>query len=572
MKGRARMQNAKFYVFENCHPDATFASPITLNQAQEVEQLVKRMIELREPNIPDTYEAFASVPYSGKSASLEIKALHEGEYRAPKGCVEVRSAKSLLNRYSLSIPLDTSSRSSRQAMLLHMPMYDGYRLTMPAHLPSSVRMVILPDEFRVNSNSREIQNRLALMACVRLHSLNLLNDRLLPLRRRDMHERLLKVALQKLPDVGERPPHDSFPANTGESKQVYLHKIIQRGSKFDSHNDFLGCGKKTFGVVTIIPLMPTPDLKFEHIELNEVKCEIGKNQAIVLSPENMITIADFFSVLMDCRWSKRTGNLRIQYADDRNLLSVIPPYTVVLLNEEGDLDWERMKAVVSDFRRSKEERKNALKAISTSKTFIPRLLVPIYEPNNTYLAVGNSGINCAAKFPHREEYETYADYFEMKQERKMDNTNASLIAVQRLWHNPRKMHREKWVFSNRKRKANEIDENATMTGDELQEGEQAPLVGLESALLPDELCMEALLPDAALNLHAILLPQILYHIEQCLTTRSFVYYCKERLPLLGSYMEKVDLFDILEMLTAKSCSMSISYDRLEVRALLLRFF
>ena len=117
-------------------------------QAQEVEQRVKSIIEMTEPNIPDTFESFALIPYKGPSASLEIKALHEGEYRSCEGYVEVRSVKSLLNRYSLSIPLDTSSRSSRQALLLHMPIYDGHCLTMTAHLPSRIRMVFLPKELR----------------------------------------------------------------------------------------------------------------------------------------------------------------------------------------------------------------------------------------------------------------------------------------------------------------------------------------------------------------------------------------------------------------------------------------
>ena len=56
---------------------------------------------------------------------------------------------------------------------------------LPAHIPSAARCVLLPERYRDRSK-KEKQNMLALMACVRLHKLHLLSDRLLPLKRKDM--------------------------------------------------------------------------------------------------------------------------------------------------------------------------------------------------------------------------------------------------------------------------------------------------------------------------------------------------------------------------------------------------
>ena len=562
MKGRARMKNAKFFVFENSHPDA-ISPPITLMQAQEVEQRIKSIIEMREPNVSDTFECLSNIIYTGPTVSLEIKALHEGEYRASKGCVEVRSAKSLLNRYAQSIPLDTSSRSSRQALLLHMPIYDGYRLTMPAHLPSDIRIVILPKEFREGCSSKDIQNKLALMACVRLHSLKLLNDRLLPLKRSDMHERLLKLALQKLPDVKDRAPHDGFPELEGEVKQMYCYQIIQRGEIFDEHASFLHVKGNMLAFLTIVPLIEIPKLTFEHSDLCEITCEIGKPKEVFVNSENWQIISKFFSYLMDFRWSKKTGNKAIVYAGNKNLSGVIPPYVIALLNENDDFDWDRMQITIKDFERSEEERKECVHLLSGANLEVPRLWVPIYDPFVPYVCVGSTGLNIAAPFPHNRDCKDYAEYFETKREFKLNDAKSPLYAVQRSWNNPRKMHRSEWLFSNKKRKMNQVEEDITQAGDPLKDGEQAPLYGLPTALLPSIACMEAQIADAGLILLSILVPQILYHIEQCLTTRSFVYHCKERLPILGSYAEKISLSTKLEMLTARSCSMSITYDRFE---------
>ncbi len=100
----------------------------------------------------------------------------------------------------------------------------------------------------------------------------------------------------------------------------------------------------------------------------------------------------------------------------------------------------------------------------------------------------------------------------------------------------------------------------------LQDGERSPCSGLVAALLPPSACIEAPIADASLFLHFLLLPQVLYHIDQIMTAQLFVDHCLEHLPILGSHVDtisKESFDDILEALTAKSCIMSKCYDRLE---------
>jgi len=100
----------------------------------------------------------------------------------------------------------------------------------------------------------------------------------------------------------------------------------------------------------------------------------------------------------------------------------------------------------------------------------------------------------------------------------------------------------------------------------LQQGERRPCKGLTSALLPIDACSEAPIADAALFLHCLILPQILYYTDQLMVAQLFVEHCVEHLPVLGSHIKSIShesLDDVLEALTAKSCIMRQNYDRLE---------
>ena len=79
---------------------------------------------------------------------------------ASSGMINLSSTCSLLNWYTLFIPMDAHSWSTRNVLLLNIPTFENNRLLLPSRLPSEP----------------------ARNMCWR-HQLNLLNDRLLLLQR-----------------------------------------------------------------------------------------------------------------------------------------------------------------------------------------------------------------------------------------------------------------------------------------------------------------------------------------------------------------------------------------------------
>jgi hypothetical protein len=73
-----------------------------------------------------------------------------------------------------------------------MPRYGENQLVLPAHLPLEVRVVTVPQRYQALTKANKHQI-MALMACVRLHQLKLLNERLLPLGKHDLKQEFLRV-------------------------------------------------------------------------------------------------------------------------------------------------------------------------------------------------------------------------------------------------------------------------------------------------------------------------------------------------------------------------------------------
>jgi hypothetical protein len=61
----------------------------------------------------------------------EIRAVEKGEYKTAHAVVDLRSAKALLNKYALTVPLDASARKSRESYLLNMPTFEEFQLILP---------------------------------------------------------------------------------------------------------------------------------------------------------------------------------------------------------------------------------------------------------------------------------------------------------------------------------------------------------------------------------------------------------------------------------------------------------
>jgi hypothetical protein len=308
MKGRARQHNAKFFVFQNMTPGITHPY-LNLQSAQASDSRVRQYIETRvKYSVPLIDPQLRFLNYDGPSMSAENDALMLGEYRTSLALVDLASAKSLLNRYTLSIPMEATTRSTKDLLGLHMPQFEEDRLLLPAHIPSSARCVLLPDRFK-DANKKEKQGVLSLIACVRLHKLNLLNDRLLPLRRKDMQNKLLGVALTELFASGQAPPQKS-PPTPGESNEVYVYKLSQEGILFNQNEKVLGGKGRALCLVTLTPFVKAlPTFTFTHLELGEVYCRLDKPTKTTFSHDEWTLCTHFHTAIMNTRWRKRTKSV-----------------------------------------------------------------------------------------------------------------------------------------------------------------------------------------------------------------------------------------------------------------------
>ena len=279
---------------------------VNLQSAQASDSRVRQYIETREKYVlPLIDPQVKFLDYDGPSVIAEDIAVKRGEYRTPLALVDITSAKSLLNRYTLSIPMEATNRSTKDLLGLQMPQFEEDRLLLPAHIPSLARCVVLPESFKYASK-KEKQGVLSLIACVRLHKLNLLNDRLLPLRRKDMQNKLLGVALTELFASGKAPPQKS-PPTPGESNEVYVYKLSQQGILFNQNEEVLGGNGRTLCLITLTPFAKAiPTLCFTHLELGEVHCNISEPIKTIISHDEWTLCTSFHTAIMNTRWRKRT--------------------------------------------------------------------------------------------------------------------------------------------------------------------------------------------------------------------------------------------------------------------------
>lgn len=328
MKGRARQKNARFFVFQDTSLAESSGPYMHLQSAQTADFRVKTFIESRSEYVPPLVDPVIRFQaYVGHSIQAEQDALLRGEYRTNMGFIDVSTAKPLLNRYTLSIPLEAASRSTRDLLGMHLPQFENNRLMLPAHIPSSARCVLLPEKYK-HCTKKEKQNILSLMGCVRLHKLNLLNDRLLPLRRKDMQNKLLSVALTDLFTAGDKVAQKDPPAHS-ESNLVHVYKLIQKGKSFEQNDSALCGGHKALCLVTLVPLaINSTSMTFQHIEIGEISVTIKKLQETRLNSDEWEWCTKFHTVLMNARWRKRTGSSFYIYNTEKIKKQILPSYVV----------------------------------------------------------------------------------------------------------------------------------------------------------------------------------------------------------------------------------------------------
>ena len=391
MKGRARQQHAKFFVFQDTSPILT-NQYIDLKAAQVTCTRVKQFIESRPQYfIPLTEKKLKLRPYKHETYDLELSAVEQGEYRTSCALVNLKSARNLLNRYVLSIPDRDTFPFHTQGSLIHVPHFENNRLILPAHLPSSVRCVEIPDKYK-NCRRKEKESILSLMACIRLHQLYLLNDRLLPLKTKDMQKKLLGVVLSSI-----TLPPPSKPTSTLNS--VFIYELEQNGMIFDKNRIVLGCEGISLCFITLSPLPEVcskNNMSFVHQQFGEISVNVRKLRKTTFDKIEWDLCTKFQTALFNARWRKESSSTFYVHDSETCKNEVLPSSAIGCLNIQREIDWNTMITIINEFQRSKEERIDAVRKHSGTNGFKkPRIWVPTY---------GESSFNFLF---HCEEYEHF---------------------------------------------------------------------------------------------------------------------------------------------------------------------
>ena len=556
MKGRARQKNANFFLFyQGGNLDLT-----ALQKLQIAEQRVHTFITQRQDKsiLNISIPMPSTVPEFGPTLSAELHAVEQCEYRARFGSVDLKSAKSLLNRYVLNIPIESMARATKESFLLHLPRYGVNQLVLPAHLPIEVRVVTLPQKYQELSKANKHQI-MSLMACVRLHKLKLLNDRLLPLGKHDLTQEFLRVVRSQTAKTTPDAPSINPVCDNGK-REVFLYPIIQRGELFEKFNEVLNCDKKSLVLISCQRIsVPLDATTYHHHELGELHCELG-DEILTSFDENQWELSTkFFAVVFGARWRKKSRGHWFQSRTRHQQHEIFASHTVGLLTIEGCLDWKAMESVVNESCRGPSDRKKACRLYDAELSG-PRLCNPVYRTFTTYIVLGPTSLDCSSPFPDKlgRGVETFQDYYKVVHNCEVPSDDKLFIA-HRLWFQPSQYkdcapeHDHLTPLPNAKQSLHyEIDDMSVMT-----------CPGIPTVLLPQSVCIEAELADPSLSLLSILLPQLLYRLERRLVCHSFVQYCLINFPCLGKHIQKLPWTDLAVAMTAKSAGLDVDYDQYE---------
>jgi len=535
MKGRARQKNARFHVFVDNALEKS--QPLSLSNAQTMESVIHNFVA---QNQNEVFDELPTISGDCEHESDEEEAMHYGKYVTSMSSVDLASSKSLLNRYALSVPLEPNSRTSKEATTLHMPIYVENKLILPSHLPPTIREVNLPIAFHGEAKKKK-QSFLALAACVRLHKLGLLNERLLPLSTSDMKDWLLEKALLELPSCRRhRPTCFETPCTA-----FYVYSICQSGVSFKEEEEELS--QQESGVMRLallsLSVLPKnlPVYSFKHKELGSIECRVSYCGKKSLSAKQWKDLTDFHCAVFNSRWQQRRKRSK-RFCFDEGLLAdqdrAFPPYFIGCIDAGGDIDWILMQRTIREFSRSLAAREEAAQRNRMER---PRICSPSYNQGVSYIVYGPSGKQCKDPFPG-EDYSSFQDYYAKKYCLQI-NPNGNMFLAKRVMDLPQTLKATKMEPN--------IDNDTKI---------------IPSVELPEELLAECLLADPIIVLHSVILPQLLYRLESYLTVMAFIQHCVYNFPILGyclTEISDVGLNRVVESLTAKSCCMDVTYDRLE---------
>ena len=542
MKGRARKQDAKFFVFRD--PDDSQRSKLDLVVAQKMEHRIQKFIEERMRIYAPRISSFSIHKEDTKciaAISKEHLAIENTYYKVGDATVDIQSAKSLLNRYFLSIPLDPFVRCKKESLLTYMPCFEGNRLVLPVHLPSEIRTVILPEKF-AEFPRKEKQKLLSLMACVRLHCYGLLNERLLPLTRKDMQSRILQVATRKLEKI------ESIPLNldcfyNDDRRHFMVYPIKQKSSILSAYGNKLNGNGQTLGLITTTQIKSIHPFQLYHTEFGKVDISIGEVMFVSCSASEFGVLQQIFLLLMNSRWSRKSRDVFYESRTRDHYNAVIPPYLVGILSQRGSLDWNLMNALVFESKRSVEERSFAAQNISpTEQLPQARICSTSYNEFLPHIVFGPSGKSCGTQVPaEMKGVDTYYEYFKKVYSLEFSR-DCPLLRAHRIWSLPSGLPTKPVS------KGSEIDpEN----------------ISFDFVEIPQQAFIEEPLANAYIALLCLFLPQILFTFERQEKTEAFIKHCENHIPTLGSCFRKMDFSMVALAVTTKSCNPNENYDSWE---------
>lgn len=453
--------------------------------------------------------------------------------------------------------MDEAVRSSRDALHSHLPLFavDSRVLKLPAYFGSSSRTIQLPENCW-NRPRKERQGILALMACVRLHQRGLLTDRLLPLTRNDIRDRIYAATIADYAEEGpvHGPAPSSFPRYSEGRTSVVYYELILKGSIFDPIRQSLNPDGRQLALVRLL-VGDLPIYQHLHPELGLLSCGLGPPRQASLTREEVDTLTDFFALVMNARWKRRTKGLSFR---PRTLEGSSPVgfYTVGCVDRGGEMDWEFMRRTLADGSRDRKERKGCVQSVSETQVLpAPRLWSPVYQFSelSVYVAFGPANLSCDAAFPTNTRHtnvQSYQDYFRIVRGVEV-SADAPLFRCWPLWKLP-----SSYIPS-------------TVLNFQLESERDTPRPSvtrrkLETVLLPKCICIETSpVSNAELALEAIILPQLLFHLERHVTAKAFTEFCAVRFPVLGQCLATTPIDDVIGLLSAKSSSEHYTYERLE---------
>jgi hypothetical protein len=465
----------------------------------------------------------------------------------------------LLNRYVLKQPMDPVVRSSKVTLSAHLPIYNDTELLLPASLPLSVRVVSLPPE-HLTKKKEDRHKILAMIACIRLHGLDLLSDRLLPLSWNDMEERLSSVvvtsfdqAIRNFPTTPE-PDHVTREQALPTLRRVYIYRIVQENDRIEAARSMVNGGVYQLALVSECPLVEADSLSWVqgHREFGNVHISLRESPiSCVCGDEERKLLTDMFELLLNERWRRRTRpfRFRMKPCNSDSKAPLFPACYLAYLDPAGSVAWDRMRFLVVESRRTREERLDAVVNASTNGSLPhPRIWLPLYDELQEYVVSGPSEQTCGDPNAINPE-ETYQEFFAKRWNYDV-SPSETMVCAKDVWHFPKAIRPPLPPGSSPH--PTSLESRAR--------GEMWPL------RLPSCACIEAVLADSTVVLDAVLLPQILYSLELRRTAYAFIAHCETKLPVLAGCLQEIASSNIkyIEiMLTAASCRLSTSFEKLE---------